>query len=1405
MIQSSTPIQIPDRVEDKLRDVRRTRDVTQFARAVLLGLCALFVAMSIAMFVDWSLTLFDTFWRTVLTFTSLATAAATVIVSVVLTLSRRRALAQVAGEVDRSVPLTEERWSTVAELAAAPLEEQQRIHTGMLNRLSSEATQLDPQVVPANVVSKRGLYWCGVGLGSLVLLLLLACLIDWQQTSILVQRFWAPTARISVTQLSVTDSHGVAARGEPLVVQATMQGRLMDEATLMLRHDDLDETQHITVDASGEQANLLTHQVKAAEHNLQFRFRAGDGETDWQSVTVVDRPEITGIRFRAIPPAWTNTDPVEFNELPEKAAIIEGSLLEVDVLPRTTVEQVAFHLNNGTPHPLSSSDGRWYQYRTTLDEDLTFRAVLTESHGLENKHPPVCRIRVYHDQAPTVSIVSPDEEMAARPDDVIDIKYNASDDFGITKAELVIYDEDDTGGAPRERQVIDIPLNHQQNATEVSGSVALDLAQLNLEHGSALSYSVRVYDNHQSSATAGPSGAPTDQPAASAAEEHTLAQAEDESSPEDADTPQPATAASQIPGSGTASDSESQNSETRSSQQAAPQSPQVAAGSNSPPSQNVEQPSPGSSQSTTPPTATATPSSASRSDTSQSTASSQPNSSQPNSSQRSTTEPSATSPEESTLASTPSDSAASNGNPTTSPSTSSPASSSPSSASASPSENQSEMTGAAPPAIRRTPSALDSAQSASSGMMKLNIDKWSGSFASQQRRRVEMMISPGLRSLEEHLREAEDQLREALNSIEADDSPAGSQDRLLRSADQHLNSALDLIMTVRDQSADTLYTFIGLQLSEIADTHLLPAKDSLRSGMRATQNAEKASPVRSAWQQVSRARQRLAELTGQFERIRREHALADAVEQVRNMYLVFVEGSFELMSRDQDEINDYQRRIAQFEVDEEYLERLREVLEMRQKLVAEFARLLSEDPRLLRRFIDSINNQSETLRDQLTLLTLRQQAVGAQLQSWMKLDPDLKTAALAGLIRNKLRESIEITQAAAQLQEDFETWSPLTPDNSKNDLDAARAELAQVAAAARDVEDKAAAWRLPAAANDNSSDQPAAVDSDLPSLQDVTRRGHTLGTRLQELDARLMDLSVRESDVAAGPFFVRRLADVRRLSARVSAWVYQLEELEQGHFHVSASVDQHDIALKTNELTANLANLEQRIAGVLQRDDGTLPADIADLSRRLLATLDDQVAPGQLGAVFAMRQNDLNTAVRRAETATAAMMEAEQLFDELIKRTIEEADQLPVQDPIAALLDDPTLDELLALLENEAEQDLAAVLGIPPRPTNLQTVGGFMINQPADGGLLTMSALSGPLQSLQSAGRRAVNRAQEELNDITLRNNLVIDDWNVIGSQLEERLLQGQDRLPPEQYRRAIEQYFEELSRRSASSEETSP
>jgi hypothetical protein len=73
------------------------------------------------------------------------------------------------------------------------------------------------------------------------------------------------------------------------------------------------------------------------------------------------------------------------------------------------------------------------------------------------------------------------------------------------------------------------------------------------------------------------------------------------------------------------------------------------------------------------------------------------------------------------------------------------------------------------------------------------------------------------------------------------------------------------------------------------------------------------------------------------------------------------------------------------------------------------------------------------------------------------------------------------------------------------------------------------------------------------------------------------------------------------------------------------------------------------------------------------------------------------------------------------------------------------------------------------------------------------------MRRMDRAVRRAVDRALQETPETAEEEPLELAretvDWNVLLSQLGDDLQQDADKAPPERYRRAIEQYFRQISR----------
>jgi hypothetical protein len=527
---------------------------------------------------------------------------------------------------------------------------------------------------------------------------------------------------------------------------------------------------------------------------------------------------------------------------------------------------------------------------------------------------------------------------------------------------------------------------------------------------------------------------------------------------------------------------------------------------------------------------------------------------------------------------------------------------------------------------------------------------------------------------------------------------------------------LQIVDELEQRTHGTPYAFIGLQLVNISKAHMQPARREFWQTLQ-TDGQPRVTSARDGWQHTVRAREMLVELTAKFETARQEYALAESIEKVKKMYQVFVENSMALLSPD-DENNGspYRRQRVEFELDEEYLARLKEVIEMRNNMRAELAKILADDPRLLRRFLDSQENRRRVLRHELEEMVESQRELNREVLAWSEVDEAAKPDLQAMMLQRHTETAADLAVDAAVLQDRFETWLPLAQEVNNADVQTAARLLQEVATATQELTADAESYiahnqqaELKVSTAETESEKAATEDEAVAaevSVEAIAADAQALHDQLTNLEVSLRQLGMQEDRSDLAVFAANRLLECRRLITLTSEWKRQLHHLQEGNYENAAEVEQYRLAMQTDSMAGKLADLEQQMAALLQRVDNKIPEDIALKSRELLAALDEQAAPNQLSAVYALRRKQLPRAVERQESALEAIQQAGKNYDELIQMAIKELDKLPVQDPIASLLEDPTLDELLAGLEQEfAIQEL---LGIPNRPSNLRIDGGFM-------------------------------------------------------------------------------------------------
>jgi hypothetical protein len=1476
----------------------------QVASAAVAAAAVLLVAMGIAMLIDWLATLYDARWRAVLTSTAIAAAVLTVAGWLAVAWRRGLRWERVALEVDRQLPQLEERWTTVTRLgpeAANP----QVVHPAMLRRVATEAAGWEPHVDPQQVVSLSALGRTMIGLTAITATLAVAVLLDSHRTIVLMRRFWSPGASISATELVNVPGNLVIGKGEPVELTAAVKGSPVDEAMLFVQ-SELDPEQLITLVASGEEPIQFMHRMRAVDDPFKYRFRAGDGQTEWFSVDVTERPEIDQLQLTVTPPAYTGRPTTKLDKLPRRLSAMQNSELELAI--RATVPLNTLQLRMGDDQLVSMSAGEdgWYRWTTTLKQSFSMSPLLTESHGLTNRRVFKSQINVVADKAPVVKVISPDDQVAVRPEDTVKIEYIAQDDVGIGSAELVVYDESDPEKGPIPLATIPIPLGEQVGSTRVNGEVELDLSKYEFQQGTWISYEVRVSESRDAAANAAAAARNNNRPGSRRGRNQgAMANAPPQRNEKSAPTTQNAAApaANAVANANPTTQPAAADATSKQANPAAA-TPSSSAANSQTPTPNA----PSQVAQTTPKQSATTPNAANPAANSVAANSKSPSESNAPGQNNSSATPGAPSnqngaaSEGSSKAGMANNGAAKDGkdtvaandgqaNPSDMPRTTasgkqsinpkgeknagggdakmaqdSPGGSNtpagaggqnqmannqqpndanknaannnggnnnnqnPNAMAGPPSPSGSSSGGDQPP-NPLTQRSLDVAQpqAASSNRMKLQVDEWAGSYEGQQRHKLEIAIAPELAALDEALARAQQTSRGVLDELEGGEW-RGKHDRDMTNAERSTVDAQQVIRSLGQKTHNTPYAFIGLQLTDIGTAHVNPARNSFWTALQSEGDA-RVNSVRDGWQHVTRARQLIADLNGQFARAQREFELAEKLQQVKKMYQVFIEDSFQLLNGQAGDPNRYPREMAELNMDEEYLKRLREVLEMRRDMMAELARILAEDPRLLQRYMDLFKNRAENLREALADLVAEQQDLNREVKAWTLVDEAERPRIAAILLQRHLHDAADLAMKAGALQDRYQAWLPLARQDKDADLQSATKLVQATATAANELGAKAAGFisemqrvkvkaaAAPAADTAAAGDAAAAAPPEWDAnkaFADMRASADNFSRRLTELDVMLRQMSSREDDPEIAVFAANRLVEARRLVADTTAWIRQSDEHKANQYSRAAEVAQYRLAEESDRLAGKLGDIEQTLSGLLGRRDNKLPEPIAEKAREFIAALDKQAAPNQLAAVYALRGNQMPRATERQQAAYNGLATAEKAFDDMMKLAVIEMDKLPVQDPISQLLNDPTLDELLAALEQELP--LAELLGINPRPTNLQIIGDWL--RPGGGGGGGGGGGQGMAgNQLRMRGQRARNRLDRSYRDAVARalkeSNerkaiamplpAVVVNWNKLVSELGDDLQQGRDKAPPEQYRRAIVQYFNDINKAEAEKKEDQP
>lgn len=480
--------------------IKRVRAII-IRRAILATLAAMLGCMLVVMAVELAVPRMSELLRWLLTLSIPVSGVAAAWRYGVRPLRRPITIERMARVIETRHPELHERLSSTVELSARGREGQvsRQLLEALARDSAVEAVKIIPQTEFSVALVKRWLIAPSVCLAVLALAAAL-----WPRSTFrLFVRTVAPSAQMGnlyAGRMTIKPGDVRIAIGDPLVIDmltsdAALKPVYLESTTGQGRTEERMALMSETNDA------VLHYSLTLPEVNSAFSYRilAGYAESDRFQVRVEPRPALSNTLVRYQLPPYTGLPPKVETNSTGNIRSIAGTVVTVETVATKPVSNMTMRVGSrpavrGRPSGILPSASWQWTIQLATNMAGPYVVEMVDEWGFTGE--PVTRtIEVTVDDPPTVRVVAPEgDPIHVKPTELVKVVGAGLDDFGLSKAEMVVTVERD--------QPVVTPVGTLQPVSDpVGGYVvasSVDLSTFRLSGRKALKMMIRVYDNRSS-------------------------------------------------------------------------------------------------------------------------------------------------------------------------------------------------------------------------------------------------------------------------------------------------------------------------------------------------------------------------------------------------------------------------------------------------------------------------------------------------------------------------------------------------------------------------------------------------------------------------------------------------------------------------------------------------------------------------------------------------------------------------------------------------------------------------------------------------------------------------------------------------------------------------------------------
>jgi hypothetical protein len=497
---------VPDRLAGPLRRVARRHwnvlAAVSILKTLIAGLVALLAAAMLLGYFQW-------LWMPVRI--AIAVIAWAVVIGSAVRFLRpvlyRWGLSRAAMHVESRLPALQERLSSAVELSAESdpaFRGSPALIDHLVRQAEADARMVRPElVVPADRIVRWALLIVPVLLAWMLLAILPSTAKPTMAGLYRVLMPWRNTLPAMLAQVAVQPGEVTVVQGDsiPILAHVTFaeEARDASHATLIRQFDN---GQKLTDEMDRSGPRDYRFPLDNVQQTFRYKVTTDQGDSPWFTATIHPRPQINGIDVRCDYPAYTRLSATTVSGRDGSIEAVVGTRVTLTIhtaLP-VVLDKSRIVIDEGTPdelilplRPVAPGKPADYQAQLIVNHSGAYKVRVANEFDLTNTDEPPRSIVAQPDDAPTIVIRSPEPQIRVRPDDTVPVKYEAADDFGITKVEAVIQVDDHPA------QTVPVPFSTDDKRNVAGPDFSISVADvLKLQHVSSadrITYQLKVTDN----------------------------------------------------------------------------------------------------------------------------------------------------------------------------------------------------------------------------------------------------------------------------------------------------------------------------------------------------------------------------------------------------------------------------------------------------------------------------------------------------------------------------------------------------------------------------------------------------------------------------------------------------------------------------------------------------------------------------------------------------------------------------------------------------------------------------------------------------------------------------------------------------------------------------------------------